>query len=88
MIGDLDADAGKACLAEWNAGRRADFLTTDVSREASVRRFVQHALNRFGGISGLVNNAGLADPEAGAEGVHGGPAGTDSVCVCEYPAAS
>ncbi|WP_246058752.1 SDR family oxidoreductase [Luteibacter pinisoli] len=62
VIGDLDAEAGKACLDEWNVGERAAFHGLDVSKEASVKRFVAQALRRFGRIDGLVNNAGIADP--------------------------
>ncbi|HET6806082.1 MAG TPA: glucose 1-dehydrogenase [Frateuria sp.] len=62
MIGDLDKEAGRACLAEWNVGERAAFAPLDVAREASVQRWVQTALTRFGRIDGLVNNAGIADP--------------------------
>ena len=65
VIGDLDAEAGKACLDEWNVGERAAFLVLDVAKEASVKRFVGNALRRFGRIDGLVNNAGIADPETG-----------------------
>lgn len=61
-IGDLDPDAGRACLAEWQVGDRAWFARLDVAREASVRQFVRRALTRFGRLDGLVNNAGPADP--------------------------
>lgn len=46
-------------------GERAGFVPLDVSREASVRRFVATALERFGRIDALVNNAGIADPHSG-----------------------
>ena len=62
MIGDLDTEAGHACLHEWNVGQRAVFKQLDVSREASVRRWIDAALARFERIDGLVNNAGIADP--------------------------
>lgn len=62
VVGDLDRDAGKACLAEWDVGERARFLPLDVSREASARAFATKALAAFGRIDGLVNNAGPADP--------------------------
>lgn len=65
VIGDLDAEAGKACLDEWGAGDRAVFLVLDVSKEASVKRFIDTALRRFGRIDGLVNNAGIADAHTG-----------------------
>ncbi|HEY4581383.1 MAG TPA: SDR family oxidoreductase [Lysobacter sp.] len=65
VVGDLDAGAGRACLHEWNAGAAAMFLRLDVSRESSVRRFVDAAHGTFGRIDGLVNNAGNADPHSG-----------------------
>lgn len=65
MIGDLDTEAGKACLREWQAGDRAAFRQLDVSRESSVRSWIKAALDRFGHIHGLVNNAGIADPHQG-----------------------
>lgn len=64
LIGDLDAEAGAACIEEWNAGPAARFLRLDASREASVRRFMVHALDVFGRIDGLVNNAAIAEPHA------------------------
>lgn len=65
LIGDTDAEAGEACLAEWDVGDAARFVQLDVAKEASVRRFVEHAVKHFGRIDGLVNNAAIADPEAG-----------------------
>jgi NAD(P)-dependent dehydrogenase (short-subunit alcohol dehydrogenase family) len=65
MIGDLDAEAGRACLQEWQVGPRAAFRTLDVAREGSVKRWVDAALARFGRLDGLVNNAGIADPNRG-----------------------
>lgn len=62
MIGDIDVEAGHACLAEWNVGKRAAFSRLDVTRETSVQRWVNAALKRFGKIHGLVNNAALVDP--------------------------
>jgi NAD(P)-dependent dehydrogenase (short-subunit alcohol dehydrogenase family) len=62
MIGDLDAQAGRACLREWDVGKRAAFRQLDVSRESSVRRWIDASLAHFDRIDGLVNNAGIADP--------------------------
>ncbi|MEI7037382.1 glucose 1-dehydrogenase [Fulvimonas yonginensis] len=62
LIGDLDREAGRACLDAWRVGERAAFVPLDVAREASVQRWVQAALERFGRIDGLVNNAGIAEP--------------------------
>lgn len=64
-ICDRDRDAGRACLAEWNAGARARFIALDIMREAQVRRAFARIGETFGRIDGLVNNAGLADPHAG-----------------------
>ncbi len=64
-IADLDADAGRACIDEWNVGARAIFVRTDVAKERAVERFVQRALDAHGRIDGLVNNAGIADPHSG-----------------------
>lgn len=61
-IADLDAEAGQACLDEWQAGDRAHFMIVDVSREASVKRWIAAAAKHFGRIDGLVNNAGIAHP--------------------------
>ena len=65
MIGDIDVEAGHACLEEIDAGERATFLKLDVASEASVRRFMGAAHKRFGRIDGLVNNAGIAGPDNG-----------------------
>jgi NAD(P)-dependent dehydrogenase (short-subunit alcohol dehydrogenase family) len=65
LIGDLDVEAGRACIDEWNVGPRAAFGRLDVSSEAGVRRWIASAHKRFGHIDGLVNNAGIADPHRG-----------------------
>jgi len=65
MIGDLDDEAGRACIREWAQPERSAFVRVDVTRESSVGQFVATALNRFGRIDGLVNNAGIADPHCG-----------------------
>lgn len=66
MVGDLDVEAGRACLAEWSVKKRAAFRRLDVCREASVNRWINAALQRFARIDALVNNAGIADPAIGS----------------------
>lgn len=65
MIGDIDVEAGEACLAEWEDGDAAAFRELDVASETSVSRFVSAAQKHFGAVHGLVNNAGVADPHSG-----------------------
>ena len=50
-------------------GDRVDFLKTDVAREADVKAMVDHALNRFGRLDCLFNNAGCPAPVGGIESV-------------------
>lgn len=64
-IADLDRDAGRACLDEWQVGERAMFVPLDVAREAAVATAVERIVARFGRLDGLVNNAGIADPHSG-----------------------
>ncbi|WP_028060208.1 SDR family NAD(P)-dependent oxidoreductase [Candidatus Solirubrobacter pratensis] len=55
----LGEDAARPVLdAVADAGRRAVFVHTDVSDEASVRAMVDRAYEEFGEIDVLVNNAG------------------------------
>lgn len=47
-----------------DADDRALPLSTDVTDEVSVREMVERTVNAFGGIDGVVNNAGIAGPTA------------------------
>lgn len=60
---DSDVAAGTDAVAEY--GAHATFIRTDVSREPSVRAAVTRAARWGGRLDGLVNNAGLADPDVG-----------------------
>ncbi len=48
-------------------GDRAEFLKTDVSREADVEAMIQRAVDRFGRLDCLFNNAGCPAPVGGIE---------------------
>jgi hypothetical protein len=61
-IVDADADAGAETARDLDAADRLLFVATDVSDEDNVRTCVEAAINRFGGIDALVNNAGVARP--------------------------
>lgn len=58
MIGDVDEDRGKALADEL--GERARFLVTDVGDVEQVGRLVSTAVDTFGGLAVMVNNAGVS----------------------------
>ncbi|KAB2928572.1 MAG: 3-hydroxyacyl-CoA dehydrogenase [Dechloromonas sp.] len=70
VLADLNREAGERLAGELGAA--AVFVETDVASEASASNAVQTALDRFGGLHGLVNCAGIAPAEkvAGREGPH------------------
>lgn len=60
---DRDVAAGRDAVAEY--GERVCFERCDVAREPDVRRAIGAAARWGGRLDGVVNNAGLADPEVG-----------------------
>ena len=70
VIADVNDAEGGALARELGAGAR--FARTDVSDEASAKAAVAAAVAAFGGLSGLVNCAGIATGEkvVGKEGPH------------------
>ncbi|HTZ00433.1 MAG TPA: SDR family NAD(P)-dependent oxidoreductase, partial [Rhodocyclaceae bacterium] len=67
---DLNRPAGEALAAEL--GGPARFVETNVSDEASARRAIAAALDKFGAFHGLINCAGivLGEKVLGKEGIH------------------
>lgn len=61
LVGDLNAEAGAGTLAEAGApaADRIAFASCDVADEAQVAALVAGAVERFGGLNAMVNNAGL-----------------------------
>ncbi len=60
VVADYKADTGQATAqAIKDAGAEAIFVEVDVSSSAQVQRLVQNALDAFGGIDVLFNNAGV-----------------------------
>lgn len=59
VIAEADAEAGREAEAELKANGPVLFVETDVARAADVRHAVDEAEARFGGLDGLVNNAGI-----------------------------
>jgi NAD(P)-dependent dehydrogenase (short-subunit alcohol dehydrogenase family) len=70
VILDVNAEAGAAMAAELGAS--AHFVKTDVSSEADVQKAVAAATERFGGLHGVVNAAGIgvAEKVLGKNGPH------------------
>ncbi len=60
VLGDLDEERGRALAAEL--GPDVAFRRTDVAEEADVAGLIGFALERFGRLDTLFNNAGLPGP--------------------------
>lgn len=58
VIADIDADAGRDAADRLGAG--VAFTQTDVTDEGDVQALVDFAIERFGGLQVMVNNAGVA----------------------------
>ena len=56
---DRDAVRGHRVAAEIAADGRAYFIEADVGRESTCLAFIQQAVDRFGRLNTLVNNAGI-----------------------------
>ena len=64
MVSDLKAETAEAVAAEIVAdGGQAAGIACDVTREADLEAVVKTALDRFGKLSILVNNAGGGGPK-------------------------
>ncbi len=62
-IGDIDADAGARTASEIGSrGGRALFVATDVASSTDAQRLVEHAVEAFGALHILHNNAYWARP--------------------------
>jgi 3-oxoacyl-[acyl-carrier protein] reductase len=63
VIAELDTTTGPAVAAECvELGARALFLHTDVTKKSSIEAAIQGAVERFGGLDVLVNNAFVPTP--------------------------
>ena len=61
VVADLDGEWGKETVAlVERAGGEASLVVGDVATMAGAGAVVRHALERFGGLDVLVNNAGIA----------------------------
>jgi 3-oxoacyl-[acyl-carrier protein] reductase len=63
VVADLNAEAGARVAAELNAaGSSAIAVRVDVSKSTDMRDLIKAALDRFGQIDIMVNNAGISHP--------------------------
>ncbi len=62
VAADTDREGGQDLLAYAGLGP-VQFVYCDVADEKDVQRAVAAAVEQFGRLDGLVNNAGIADPE-------------------------
>jgi len=70
MISDISAEKGEALAAELSRnGQDIFFCQTDVGDPVSVERSIRTAVERFGGLDVLVNNAGIGQPDAITEDI-------------------
>lgn len=60
VVGDIDADAGQELTTQ--IGDAAAFKQTDVSDIDQVQALVDFAVERFGGLDIMFNNAGVGSP--------------------------
>ena len=59
VVNDLNAQGGERVAGEIRAaGGQAAFVQADVSKDADVARLVKSAIDTFGGLHVIVNNAG------------------------------
>ena len=70
VIADLKEAEGNALAA--SLGKSVHFVRTDVCDETSAKAAIDSALDRFGGLQGLINCAGIVHAEriVGKEGPH------------------
>ncbi len=59
LVADLDEDKADALMADIGLPDRVGYLRTDVSKEGDVAAMVSEAVDRFGRLDVLFNNAGF-----------------------------
>lgn len=65
VLGDVDATEGLQTAEELARFGSVEFVPLDVADETSVQAALEQIEGDFGRLDGLVNNAGLADPDNG-----------------------
>jgi NAD(P)-dependent dehydrogenase (short-subunit alcohol dehydrogenase family) len=65
LVAERDEASGRATAERYRSLGEIEHVTTDVSDEASVAAAIARCVARFGRLDGLVNNAGIANPDGG-----------------------
>lgn len=65
VLGDIDEAAGQDTVEELARIGTVEFVTLDVADETSVIACLDRIDDDFGRLDGVVNNAGIADPDTG-----------------------
>lgn len=65
VLADIDETAGQEAAEELARLGTVEFLALDVADESSVIACMERIEEDFGQLDGLVNNAGIADPDNG-----------------------
>ncbi len=65
VLGDIDEAAGQDTAEELARFGTVEFVALDVADEASVIACLDRIDDDFGKLDGVVNNAGIADPDTG-----------------------
>ena len=60
-VGDINADRGAELLADLDADDRLRFLRVDVSSEDDMAALIALAVESFGGLDVMFNNAGIGE---------------------------
>ena len=59
VVGDLNADNGRKLVDEIGDAGRVQFIRTDVAEEAEMAALIGAAVETFGGLDVMFNNAGV-----------------------------
>ncbi|MBQ4343062.1 MAG: SDR family oxidoreductase [Erysipelotrichaceae bacterium] len=64
VVADFNSEAGMKVVEDIKAvGNEASFIQVDVSKEEDVKKMVDFAVETYGKLDGIVNNAGIGYPE-------------------------
>jgi NAD(P)-dependent dehydrogenase (short-subunit alcohol dehydrogenase family) len=63
VVADVDEDGGRGTVdVIESAGGEATFVSTDVSKAADIQQVIETAVDEYGGLDVIFNNAGIEGP--------------------------